>query len=186
MTINAIKHGYCSAIGVIGGILVTLWGDWNVALTILSCAMLVDIVTGLLVACIFGESPKSLYGGLSSKTFWRGIVKKIATFVVIWVGHGLDIMLNVDYIRNAAIVAFIAAEFISILENCAIMGVPIPEFLLKMIDVLKGENNNSQPTSAEVEEEENCPVTVYAYAEYENGDPVGDPIHPEHLPEDKK
>ena len=140
MTFNAIKHGYCTAIGVIGGVLVTLWGDWNVALTILSCAMLVDIVTGLLVACIFGESPKSLYGGLSSKSFWRGVVKKIATFVVIWVGHGLDIMLNVDYIRNAAIVAFIAAEFISILENCAIMGVPVPEFLLKMIDVLKGEN----------------------------------------------
>lgn len=177
MTFNAIKHGYCTAIGVIGGVLVTLWGDWNVALTILSCAMLVDIVTGLLVACIFGESPKSLYGGLSSKSFWRGVVKKIATFVVIWVGHGLDIMLNVDYIRNAAIVAFIAAEFISILENCAIMGVPVPEFLLKMIDVLKGENNNDTTPSEVTKEEEECHVTVYAYEKYDDGNPVGEPIH---------
>ena len=144
MKINAIKHGYCIAAGILGGIFVTLWGDWNLALTILSFAMLVDIVTGLLVACIFGESPKSLYGGLSSKSFARGIVKKIGVFAVIWVAHGLDAMLNVDYIRNAAIVAFIAAEFISILENCALMGVPVPPFILRMIDVLKGDGDETE------------------------------------------
>ena len=143
MTINAIKHGCCAAVGLFGGILLTLWGDWNVALTILAVSMLIDIITGVLVACVFGESPKSLYGGLSSKSFAKGIVKKVGVFVVIWIGHGLDIMLNVDYIRNATIVAFIAAEFISILENCALMGVPIPDFILKMIDVLKGENDKA-------------------------------------------
>lgn len=150
MTLNTIKHGYCIAAGVLGGIFVTLWGDWTLALTILSFAMLVDIITGLLVACIFGESPKSLYGGLSSKSFARGIVKKIGVFAVIWVAHGLDAMLNVDYIRNAAIVAFIAAEFISILENCALMGVPIPPFILRMIDVLKGDETE-KPAEKEAE-----------------------------------
>ena len=150
MTLNAIKHGYCAVAGVVGGIFLTLWGEWNMALNILAFAMLIDIITGLLVACIFGESPKSLYGGLSSKSFARGIVKKIGVFAVIWVAHSLDAMLNVDYIRNAAIVAFIAAEFISILENCALMGVPIPPFILRMIDVLKGDETE-KPAEKEAE-----------------------------------
>ena len=180
--LSIVKHGYCLAIGAIGGLLLTLWGDWNVALTILSVSMLIDIVTGVLVACVFGESPKSLYGGLSSKSFARGIIKKVGVFVVIWVGHGLDVMLNTDYIRNATIVAFIAAEFISVLENCALMGVPIPAFILRMIDVLKGEGEKEltwdeyKKNPEKYQTDETGRVTVIAYSEYEDGNPIGEPV----------
>ena len=149
MSLNIIKHGYSMAIGAIGGVILTIWGDWNVALTILSCAIGIDILTGVAVACFFGDSPKSTYGGLSSKAFARGVVKKVAVFFVIWVAHGLDVLLSTDYIRNATIIAFIAAEFISVLENCALMGVPIPPFILRMIDVLKGENDTNETDKEE-------------------------------------
>ena len=68
---------------------------------------------------------------------------------MIWVAHGLDVLLSTDYIRNATIIAFIAAEFISVLENCALMGVPIPPFILRMIDVLKGENDTNETDKEE-------------------------------------
>ena len=152
MTLNTIKYGFCTSVGLFGGVLVTLWGEWSTASNILAVAMLIDIITGFLVACLFGNSPKSLYGGLSSKSFAKGIVKKVGVFAVIWVAHGLDAMLNVGYIRDAAIVAFICAEFISILENCALMGVPIPPFILRMIDVLKGDGEDSEKPAEKPDE----------------------------------
>ena len=91
-------------------------------------------------------------------------------------------MLSTDYIRNATIVAFIAAEFVSVLENCALMGVPIPAFILRMIDVLKGEGEKEltweeyEKHPEKYQTEETGKVTVVAYSNYEDGNPIGEPV----------
>ena len=45
--------------------------------------------------------------------------------------------MNTEYIRDAVIIAFIANESISIIENAALMGIPIPKQITKAIEILK-------------------------------------------------
>ena len=49
----------------------------------------------------------------------------------------LDLLLGVDYVRDAVCIGFIANEALSIVENAGLMGMPLPEAVRKGIDVLK-------------------------------------------------
>ena len=49
----------------------------------------------------------------------------------------LDLVTGSTFIRDTAIIAFIANETISIIENAGLMGVPIPAVVAKAIDILK-------------------------------------------------
>ena len=44
------------------------------------------------------------------------------------------------FIASGVIIAFITNEAISITENAALIGIPLPEVLLKTIDVMKKDN----------------------------------------------
>ena len=60
-----------------------------------------------------------------------------ASAVVVLVACRLDMALGSKFIRDAAIIGFIANEVISITENAGLMGVPIPAALVKAIEILK-------------------------------------------------
>lgn len=134
MTYKAI---FCALTGVIGGLFVQIFGAWSFALTVLVICMGIDYFTGLAVAGVFHASPKSEGGGLDSNAGWKGLVRKVATLVVVLVAHFIDALIGTEYIRDAVVIAFTVNEIVSILENCGIMGVPIPKVLLKGIDVLR-------------------------------------------------
>ena len=174
MTHKVIFSGYTVAIGAIGGVFVTLFGDWNVALTVLCICMGIDYITGLVVAGVFHASPKSEGGGLDSNAGWKGLIRKVATLVIILVAHFVDLLIGTEYIRDAVVVAFTVNEILSILENCALMGVPIPQVLLRGIDILHQQAKEEAPEGR---------VTVYAYEDYYEGNPVGEPRYPDHGPE---
>ena len=184
MTHKAIFSGYTVAIGAIGGVFVTLFGDWNVALTVLCVCMAIDYVTGLVVAGVFHASPKSANGGLDSNAGWKGLIRKVATLVIVLIAHFVDVLTGTQYIRDAVIVAFTVNEILSILENCALMGVPIPQVLLRGIDILKQAKDETRDIDEEHQADEEARVTVYAYSEYDDDGPVGEPLHPDHKPED--
>jgi toxin secretion/phage lysis holin len=57
--------------------------------------------------------------------------------LVVLVACRLDLLLGSDFIRDAAVIAFAANETISIIENLALMGVPVPKILTEAIEVLK-------------------------------------------------
>ena len=42
-----------------------------------------------------------------------------------------------NFIRDAVVIAFIANETISIIENAGLMGIPIPAAIMKAIEILK-------------------------------------------------
>ena len=42
-----------------------------------------------------------------------------------------------NFIRDAVVIAFIANETISIIENAGLMGIPIPAAIMRAIDILK-------------------------------------------------
>lgn len=132
-----MRESICALIGVIGGWIASMLGGWDSALATLLIFMAVDYVTGLIVAGVFHKSQKSASGALESRAGWKGLCRKGATLLVVLVAYRLDIVIGSDYIRNAVIIAFIANETISIIENAGLMGVPIPAIITKAIEVLK-------------------------------------------------
>ena len=97
----------------------------------------IDYATGVILALVFQASPKSAGGGLDSNVGWKGLVRKVATLVIVLIAHFIDVLIGTEYIRDAVVIAFVVNEFVSILENCGLMGVPIPDIILRGIDVLR-------------------------------------------------
>lgn len=141
-----MRESICAAIGIVGGWIASMLGGWDSALATLLIFMAVDYVTGLIVAGVFHKSQKSESGALESRAGWKGLCRKGATLLVVLVAYRLDIVIGSDYIRNAVIIAFIANETISIVENAGLMGVPIPAVITRAIEVLKekGDTENEQ------------------------------------------
>ena len=137
INMSNIKTVICTVTGVGGALITSLFGGWSVALTTLCIFMLVDYITGIIVAAVFKKSEKSENGGLESRAGFKGLIKKGMIFAVIIISYRLDLMLGTDYIKNVVIIAFSANELISITENAALMGVPMPTAIKKAIDLLK-------------------------------------------------
>lgn len=139
-----MKTGICTATGMIGGIIASLFGGWDAALTTLLIFMVIDYLSGLLVAGVFHNSKKSDSGTLESRAGWKGLCRKGMTLLIVLIGYRLDLAIGVNYIRDAVIIGFIANETISIVENAGLMGVPMPDIITKAIDILtkKAESEN--------------------------------------------
>ena len=130
-------------IGAIGGFIAMAFGGWSDALITLMIFMSVDYVTGLAVAGIFKKSKKSESGALESRAGFKGICRKGVALLIVLVATRLDVVMKTTYIKDAVIIAFIANESISIIENAGLMGVPIPDAITKAIDILKKESEKA-------------------------------------------
>lgn len=131
------KDGILTGIGVVGSFIASIFGGWDAALMTLLIFMGIDYITGLIVAGVFKASTKSETGALESKAGWKGLCRKGMTLLIVLVAYQLDVVMGSTFIRDAVIIAFIANETISIIENAGLMGVPIPGVIKKAIDVLK-------------------------------------------------
>ena len=131
-----MKEGLCTGIGVVGGFIASLFGGWDAALITLLMFMVIDYISGLIVAGVFHNSNKTETGTLESKAGWKGLCRKCMTLLFVLISYRLDLALNVNYIRNAVIIGFMANELISIVENAGLMGLPLPAVIIKAVDVL--------------------------------------------------
>lgn len=131
-----MKSIFLTVIGTIGSCIACVFGGWDTAIVTLLIFMLIDYISGLVVAGIFHKSKKTESGTLSSKKCWQGLAKKCMTLVFVIVANRLDMMMGASYIRDAVCIAFVVNELISIIENAKLMGVPIPKVISKAIDVL--------------------------------------------------
>lgn len=138
-----INEVVCGAAGAVGGAIAAAFGGWTHDLSWLIAFMSIDYITGLLVAFL-GKSPKTEGGGLSSAVGWLGLVRKLATLLLVLVAHGLDVMIGVEYVKTAAVIAFMVNEVLSILENAGLLGVPMPEIFKKALEVLKGKGEEQE------------------------------------------
>lgn len=138
-----MKAGLCTTIGVLGSILVSAFGGWDAALKSLIIFMAVDYITGLMVAGVFHNSKKTASGTLESRAGFKGLCRKALILLFVLIAQRLDIMCEVDYIRNAVIIGFCANDLISIIENAGLMGVPLPEVIVKAVDVLQSKSGLS-------------------------------------------
>lgn len=131
-----MKSAILTSVGAVGGFIASLFGGWDTALVTLIIFMGVDYLTGLIVAGVFHNSEKTASGTLESRAGWKGLCRKGVSLLVVLVACRLDLVMGSDFIRDAVVIAFIANETISIIENAGLMGVPIPAAITRAIDVL--------------------------------------------------
>jgi len=132
--ISSIQYGFAA----VGGFLGYFLGGFDGFLYALVIFVVVDYVTGLMVAVIEKK--------LSSEVGFRGIFKKVLIFCLVGVGHVIDVHLikNGSVIRTAVIFFYISNEGISIVENAAQIGLPVPQKLKDILDQLKNHNEGEK------------------------------------------
>lgn len=122
----------------IGGWLGWFLGGCDGLLYALIIFVVVDYITG--VMC--GIADKAL----SSKVGFRGICRKVLIFLMVGIAHVLDMHIigSGSVLRTAAIFFYISNEGVSILENAAHLGLPVPEKLKAVLEQLhdRGGNDN--------------------------------------------
>ena len=144
-----MKDGICTAIGVVGSTIASFFGGFDAALITLLIFMGVDYATGLIVAGVFHKSEKTENGALESRAGWKGLCRKGVSLLVVLVACRLDMIMVSNFIRDATVIAFIANETISIIENAGLMGVPIPSVITKAIEVLKKKSEREDKKDGE-------------------------------------
>lgn len=139
-----MKRVICTVVGMVGGFIASLFGGWSTGLVTLLIFMSIDYLSGLIVAGVFHNSPKTGTGTLESRAGWKGLCRKCMTLLFVLIAYRLDLELSTNYIRDAVIIGFMANELISIVENAGLMGIPLPPVITKAIDVLtkKAESGN--------------------------------------------
>jgi toxin secretion/phage lysis holin len=113
-----------------GGFLCWLFGCMDGALFTLAVFAVMDYLTGIMCAVLDGK-----VSGLVG--IW-GLLKKVMLFLIVGIAHLVDahIIGHGDILRTAAIIFYLTSEGLSILENAAHLGLPVPEKLKIVLDAM--------------------------------------------------
>lgn len=87
------------------------------------------------------ENQKHGDGKLSSKIGYKGLLKKINMILLVGLAVIIEnylvaIGIQVKYIKDITIIAFIVNEGISIIENSKLVGLDVPNIFLKLTNIL--------------------------------------------------
>lgn len=125
--INTLQLIFTATGGYIGYFL----GGFDGLIYALVAFVVIDYITGLMAAIIEKK--------LSSEIGFRGIFKKVLIFTLVGIGHTIDFYLieKGSAVRTAVIFFYLSNEGLSIMENAAKVGLPIPEKLRVVFTELK-------------------------------------------------
>lgn len=120
----------CYAWTVVGALAGALFGGLDGFLKALIIFMVIDYLTGLMVAW---QNEK-----VSSKIGFVGLRRKGTILLLVILGTVVDtyILQKGQVVRTAVIFTYLSNEGISILENCSNLGLPIPKKLKKVLEQL--------------------------------------------------
>lgn len=126
--IQTITAAICGIVGF-------LYGKADGLIYALIVFIILDYVTGFIVACINKN--------LSSEVGFKGIAKKVIILLVVSVGNIVDtyILGGGTVCRSTVIGFYLANEGISILENAGNLGIPMPKKLITVLEQLKNDND---------------------------------------------
>jgi len=123
-----------AVVSFVGTALTYAIGGLDQLLITLIMFMVLDYLTGIMAA--YGCS------NLSSKIGFKGIIKKLLILVLVIMAHQIDLIAGQDVIvRTMVTWFFLGNEGLSILENAAKMGVPIPGALKEKLVQLTEEKS---------------------------------------------
>ena len=114
----------------IGGWLGWFLGGCDGLLYALLAFVVIDYITGIMCAVVDKK--------LSSEVGFKGIFKKVLIFALVGTGHILDtrVIGSGSVMRTAVIFFYLSNEGVSLLENAAYLGLPIPEKLKSVLEQL--------------------------------------------------
>lgn len=120
--------------GVAGAIIALatyLFGSLDNLLLALIAMIGLDFATGIIKAVVLKE--------VNSKKMFAGGAQKVGVFLIVAVANLIDGVLALDGVLRAITISyFIANEGISMIENWALMGLPIPDKLREVLAQLGG------------------------------------------------
>ena len=121
----------------VGGWLGYFLGGCDGLLYALIAFVVVDYITG--VMCAVSEK------NLSSSVGFKGICRKVLIFLLVGIANILDVQVigTGSVLRTAVIFFYISNEGVSLVENAAHLGLPVPEKMKAVLEQLhnKAENN---------------------------------------------
>ena len=130
------KFDFKLALGEAGAIIGFFIGGADGLIKALIVFAIVDYITGVAAAAIEHK--------LNSEIGFKGITKKLLLFCIVGVAHVLDVyVLGTGAVcRSAVVLFYIANEGLSIIENVARCGLPIPDKLKIILEQLKEDSND--------------------------------------------
>lgn len=132
-----MKELVCSVLSMAATGILYLLGGWDVALACLIVTIILDYISGIIKAYVNKD--------LSSKIGFEGLLKKVGVLLIVMLAVLVDkITGETGAIRTLVIYYFVANEGLSILENLALAGVPIPESIKNALKVLKDLGNDKK------------------------------------------
>lgn len=131
------KTFWNSLVAFLGTGVTYLMGGWDSTLKILAVLMIVDYITGLMK----GYKNKNLASDIGT----YGLMKKGAIFLVVILAYQIDLTLAVGnpIFRTMAVLFYTANEGISVTENIALLGVPLPPGIVDALKKLKTDNKTN-------------------------------------------
>ena len=125
-----------SIAGAVGAVLGFMYGEVTGLFWALIAFMATDYITGVVVAAINKQ--------LSSEVGFRGLAKKLMILVFVSLGHIADtyILGGTPAAMSAVMLFYMANEGISIIENAAALGLPVPKKLKDIMAQLKKESED--------------------------------------------
>lgn len=129
--------GFLGLTAALGAWLAQTLGGWDAALSMMFLLMGLDLLTGLLTSAA-GRSDKTRGGTFLSTAFFLGLSRKLMMLALVILAAALDRMLNTAGVSRVAVIGFYAAnEGLSIVENAALLGVPFPNGVLRMMERMR-------------------------------------------------
>ena len=127
-----------SIAGAVGAVLGLMYGEVTGLFWALIAFMALDYITGVIVAVIEKR--------LSSEVGFRGLAKKFLILVFVAVGHIADtyILGGTPAAMSAVMLFYIANEGISIIENAAALGLPVPKKLTNIMEQIKNKSESEE------------------------------------------
>ena len=123
-----MKEQLCTTVGMVGGFIAALLGGWDTGLQTLMILIGIDYLTGLIVA---GDQIRFVDVAVAIRFGRPRAIRNIKLE-----DDAFDMLIHVNYIRDAVIIGFISNEAISIVENAGLMGIPMPPQITKAIEIL--------------------------------------------------
>ena len=123
---------------VLGGWLGHFLGGCDGLLIALVAFVSIDYVTG--VMCAISDKD------LSSRVGFKGICRKILIFALVGVANLIDVQViqTGSILRTAVIFFYLSNEGVSLLENAAHLGLPIPKKLKAVLEQLHDKHNKEE------------------------------------------
>ncbi len=125
-----------SIAGAVGAVLGFMYGEVTGLFWALIAFMALDYITGVVVAIIEKR--------LSSEVGFRGLAKKFLILVFVAVGHIADTYTlgGTPAAMSAVMLFYMANEGISIIENAAALGLPVPKKLTSIMEQIRNKSES--------------------------------------------